>query len=72
MLAGNGAKVNCFVWRKGEKKAGLKISSYIPDETVTLCCHIYDAPVYGLCAPFFNDIYLLADRLRRQNDFQVI
>ena len=52
MLAGNGAKVNCFVWRKGEKKAGLKISSYIPDETVTLCCHIYDAPVYGLCTPF--------------------
>lgn len=24
------------------------------------------------CVPFFNDIYLLADGLRRQNDFQVI
>ena len=52
MLAGNGAKVNCFGWRKEEKKAGLKISSYIPNGTVTFCCHIYDAPVYGLCAPF--------------------
>ena len=55
MLAGNGAKVNCFVWRKGEKKAGLKISSYIPNGpngTVTFCCHIYDAPVYRLCALF--------------------
>lgn len=29
-------------------------------------------PVFGLCAPFCNDIYLLAGGLRRQNDFQVI